>query len=274
LFTRVWGAFAVVITTALVACGMASAATKAVKHPTVKNHAGWKMTCRTVKEDKRGKTVKVKKCTFSKANVKTKAGHGTQPSSGPEGPEGPQGSKGDTGETGPKGPSGVNNPLVYTFSGGKGPDSSDCGPAWANDTYDATFIVAPQADGTYTITKVVKGTFLTIAGAPDPNPSNCSASSEHGGVNGTFYGTEIWSVPATADFNPYASCGMACSPNTTGTSDSSSEKQNAAFQSAFFSGAGSTYGGPAHYDFVYDAGSNGNWIDSSTPQNNTGNITG
>ena len=50
--------------TALIACGGALASTTPVKHPTVKNHRGWKMTCKQVKEKQHGKAVKVRKCTF------------------------------------------------------------------------------------------------------------------------------------------------------------------------------------------------------------------
>ena len=35
-----------------------------------------------------------------------------------------------------------------------------------------------------------------------------------------------------------------------------------------------TYAGVTNFDFVYHTAANGSWIDSNTPVNNTGNITG
>jgi hypothetical protein len=165
---------------------------------------------------------------------------------------------------------------VHTYTGTSGPDSSRCGPAWANDTYDATFVIEPQSDGSYTIVKTVKGSFLTLVGAPEPNlpgaPSSCPGPPETGGVPGTFYGTETWSVPVTGakppEFDPQASCGSACSPTT--TSNSSNTAQDNAFQAAFFPDAASS-AGPTNFDFVYTSGDQ-TWIDSTTAQNG-GNIT-
>ena len=201
--------------------------------------------------------------------------NGTNGSNGNSSKNGANSNNGANGTNGPAGPSGVNSPLVYSFSGASGPDSGDCGNSWATDTYDATFIVTPQADGSYTIAKVVKGRFVTIAGVSTPNPMPCPGTSQTGGVRGTFYGTESWSVAApmvgqAADFDPFASCGAACSPTTTGSS--SSEAQNLAFQTAFF--PGSTYSGVVNFDFVYNTASHGSWVDSNTPTNNTGNING
>jgi hypothetical protein len=212
------------------------------------------------------------------AKLDSRRANGEQGPTGPQGPQGPEGDTGATGAqgpTGPRGPSGVDSPLVYTFSGTSGPDSGDCGNNWATDTYDATFIVEPEVDGSFTITKIVKGTFVTIAGTSEPNPSACPGGLQTGGVTGTFYGTESWSVPApsstqSADFDPYASCGAACSPTTSNTS--SNDAQDQAFESAFFPGA--TYNGVTNYDFVYHTASNGDWVDSNTPDNNQGNISG
>ena len=70
------------------------------------------------------------------------------------------------------------NPLVYHFSGTTGPDGGNCGNKWATDTYDATFIVEPQVEtvdgqigGSYTIVKIIDGTFVTRAGTSQPNPT-------------------------------------------------------------------------------------------------------
>jgi hypothetical protein len=189
---------------------------------------------------------------------------GPQSPAGPQGPAGtgsggnPAGTGIPTGPQGPPGPSGVNDPMVYRFSGASGPDSSSCSGNWANDTYDATFIVEPQSDGSYVVSKLVKGTFITIAGAPQPNPSSCPGPTETGGVTGAFYGTETFTVAADTDFNPYASCDASCTPHQ--TSGSSSEAQNAAFVKAFFPTG--SYSSVNDFDFVYTSGSQ-TWSDSN-----------
>jgi hypothetical protein len=207
---------------------------------------------------------------------------GPQGAQGPAGPQGVAGPGGATGATGPMGPagpqgsSGVNDPLVYTFTSSTGPDSGDCGQNWATDTYDRTFIVTAQSDGSYSVLETFKGSFVTNAGVPDPGDSRCT-SSQQGGVSGTFYGTEQFTVPSpgpgeAADFDPYADCGSACSPDTDGTSESSADAGNDAFVSAYFPGASAP--SVANYDFVYQTPDNGWWVDSNTPQNNVGEITG
>jgi Collagen triple helix repeat (20 copies) len=207
---------------------------------------------------------------------------GPQGDPGQQGDTGPQGDPGQQGQQGIQGPSGVSSPLVYTYTDSVGPDSGDCGTTWATDTYDRTFVVEPQADGSFTVFETVNGTFLTAAGVSQPDPSSCPGTSQTGGVNGNFYGSESWTVPApssgqSADFDPSASC-SGCAAQTTGTT-SSNDQGNAAFQAAFF--PGSTYNGVANYDFVYTTAGNGSWIDSNTPMNNDkangslgGNITG
>ena len=199
-------------------------------------------------------------------------GQGAQGQQGPQGvqgAQGPQGPQGDPGAPGTPGASGVNSPLVFTYTDSVGPDSGDCGNAWATDTYDRTFVLEPQADGSFTIFETVKGTFVTLAGVSQPNPLSCSGNPQSGGVDGNFYGTESWTVSApgageSADFDPNASC-TDCSPQTSG-STSSNDQGNAAFQQAFF--PGSSYSGVTNYDFVYTTASNGSWIDSNTPLNN------
>jgi hypothetical protein len=210
--------------------------------------------------------------------AKAGEGHGTV--SGPQGPGGPQGPQGPTGATGPAGApgtSGVDSPLVYAFSGTTGPDSGTCGNDWATDVYDATYQVEPQVDGSYTIVKIVRGTFTTIAG---DSPASCGAGNHDqvsGGRVGTFYGSETWTVASpgssqSADFDPFARCGSACSPNTAGTSNSSDQAQNQAFLNAFFPSATAPQF-DTNYDFVYTYG-NQKWTDSNTPENNQGDITG
>ena len=200
---------------------------------------------------------------------------------GPLGATGPSGGPGPVGPTGPQGTSGVINPLVYHFSGTSGPDGGECGTPWATDTYDATFIVEPQVapggapGGSYTIVKIIDGTFVTRAGASQPNPASCPGPLQAGGVTGTFDGTISWNVPSPGaglapDFDPVAVCGPACSPTTTTTS--SNVAQNQAFQAAFF--PGSTLTESVNFDLYYRTKSNGTWINSNTPMSNTGNVTG
>ncbi len=197
---------------------------------------------------------------------------------GPPGPKGDPGADGASGAQGPPGPKGdpgtngtdgVNAPLTFEYANSQVTDPGSCGTAWADITYDSIIVVTPEIDGSYTVTKYIKGTFVTIADAPEPNDSTCSTS-QTGGVDGTVSGVEIWTVPSAgggqaASFDPTASCGTCANA-------SSSETQNADFTTAFF-GAGQ-YHNVAHYDFVFRTASKGSWVSSDTPANDTGNITG
>jgi hypothetical protein len=132
-----------------------------------------------------------------------------------------------------------------------------------------------QPDGSYVLTKVVKGTFVTRAGVSQPNPptADCdtAASRQTGGVTGTFYGAIAITVPANSAFNAFASCGAPCSPDTNPTESSANTAQNDAFVAAFFrAGVSGTLAG---YSIVYDAGTNGH-IEQDFIGPATGNITG
>jgi hypothetical protein len=206
---------------------------------------------------------------------------GQQGQQGTQGPQGQQGTQGPQGPKGDQGASGVNSPLVYTYAANVGPDSGDCGNAWATDSYSRTFVVEPQANGSFTVFETVSGSFLTMTGVAEPNPADCATSSQTGDVDGNFEGSESWTVPApaageSADFDPTATCSL-CSAQT--TTESSNDQGNLAFETAFF--PGSTYNGVTNYDFVYTTPHSGSWIDSNTPLNNDqangslgGNITG
>lgn len=195
---------------------------------------------------------------------------------GAAGSNGTNGTNGTNGVAGAAGASGINSPLVVTASNtSTGPDSGDCGNTWATDTYNRTWTIQPQADGSYTIYEQVNGTFVTTAGASEPNPSTCPGTVQAGGVTGTFYGVETWAVPSpgageSADFDPFAVCTSACDPTTTTTS--SNDQGNQVFESLFFPTA--TYAGVTNYDFVYNTAHDGSWTDSNTPNNNIGDITG
>jgi hypothetical protein len=193
---------------------------------------------------------------------------------GAKGAKGAAGSPGPKGDPGAKGASGINSPLVYSFAGATGPDTGACsdsgsGAGWATDTFDSTYVVATQPDGSYVLTKVVKGTFVTRAGVSQPNPVDCNtAPKQTGGVTGTFYGLITVTVPANSGFDPFASCGAPCSPHTTVTS--ANVAQNDAFVAAFFpTGVSGTLTG---YDLTYDAGANGHMQQNFNGA--TGNITG
>lgn len=219
------------------------------------------------------------------------SGKGTRGPAGPPGPAGSQGQKGNTGATGATGPQGKTgatglSPLVYSYGAARGPDSGDCGEDWANDTFTSTYVITPTSDGmSWVVTKLVNGTFTTIPGATDPQDTVCQASSESGGVLGTFHGWETFTITAAdqgggapaADFSPTATCGPCGSENTSGSS--ASEQQNQDFVAAMFPGTNySSVANTEQYSFTYTLGPGAQtWIDSSTPDglanNNQGGIT-
>jgi hypothetical protein len=192
---------------------------------------------------------------------------GSQGPKGDPGSQGSQGPKGDTGSQGLKGDSGVNSPLVFGPYSVHTTDSGFCGNDWANDDLTATFVVAPQSDGSFQVSEVMKGSFTTVAGQ---SPNDCSVSID-AGIHGSLYGDYVVPVAAGADFNPTATldnstaCGIVC------TSDK--------FFGAFFSKSSgytnsTTYAWAFHYTTPGDA--HGHWADtdhttSLDPTN--GNIT-
>jgi hypothetical protein len=215
----------------------------------------------------------IKNHSLNLADLSNGASHHLRGARGPAGATGATGAQGPKGDKGDKGNSGVNSPLVYTFAGTTGPDTGVCSDnngspnqGWATDTYDSTYVVAMQPDGSYVLTKTVKGTFVTTPGVSQPN--KCG-SLQVGGVTGTFFGTESITVPADSGFDPYATCGAACSPDTNSTLTSSNTAQNNAFVAAFYSGGTGTL---TSFDFTYDAGSNGHMEQNDNGV--TGNITG
>ena len=190
---------------------------------------------------------------------------------GGQGPQGSQGGQGPQGNLGPQGQAGAASLLTWTYGDIQVPDSSGaCGNAWAELTYDTAMEVTPQANGSYMVSKYLTGSFVTLGGTDQPNPAasggKCGDNAQKGNAIGNFQGIETWTVGSgPTNFDPTATC-AACSTAT------SSEGQNADFMKAYF--PGSTYSGPINYDFVYHTVSNGSWVHSNTPDNNTGNITG
>jgi hypothetical protein len=199
---------------------------------------------------------------------------GTVGPAGPAGAQGAQGTQGIAGQggvQGPQGQAGAAALLTWTYGDIQVVDpNGHCGNGeWANDTYDTAMEVTPQADGSYLVHKYLSGSFVTLAGADQPNPSSCPGTPEIGGVNGYFQGIETWTVDVgpTSYFDPTAVCSL-CSTAT------SNDQQNRDFMAAYFPGW--SYTAPQNYDFVYHANTttDGSWVYSSAPNSNPGNITG
>jgi hypothetical protein len=181
---------------------------------------------------------------------------GAQGTAGAPGPAGPAGAKGDTGPPGPSAPG-----VVVTHSAG--PDSSHCGGDWANDDYTRTLQFIPQDNGTIQVVRTYNGTFTTIAGSSQPNPPTCPGPLQTGGVTGTFKGFDVLVVTGGV-FTPNATCPDPCT--------------TAAIRDTFFP----ALGGPAAtssvnngWEYQYDAGANGLWVNRSPARfNDFGNING
>jgi hypothetical protein len=183
---------------------------------------------------------------------------------GPSGPSGPLGPKGDTGSTGAPGPSGVNSPLVFgPYTNPSDADSGICAdnntsgnPGWATDTLSYTYVISPQSDGSFDVTKMFKGTFVTTGSS---SPNDCSVHLA-ANVHGTMYGDEAFTIPAqgvgqSAAFDPEATCTSVC-----GGDD---------FVAAFF--PGSSFPGSYSWQFYYDT-AHSHWTNAD--YGNSGNITG
>jgi len=155
---------------------------------------------------------------------------------GPKGDQGPQGPKGDQGDRGPAGPAGrdgANSPYVYTFKNISGPDTTNCpnataaegfqltpnGPVWAQDTYDVTYTVTPQADGSFVIFAAFNGTWTANSNLTT-DPATCNPSSTIAGESGKLVGTETFTVAADTGFDPYASTASVHGSDATSLTDS------------------------------------------------------
>lgn len=169
---------------------------------------------------------------------------------GATGATGPKGDKGDTGATGPAGVPGVNDPLVFGPYDSGSSDSSVCGNDWADDTYTRTYIVDPQSDGSFEVTELYRGTFVTREGL---SPNDCEVEIP-AGIEGTFYGDYAMLVPAGADFDFTATCPPGCNGD--------------AFFAAFFD---TTFPSTYAWQFHYRTDEHGSW--DNTDHGNSGNIT-
>lgn len=186
------------------------------------------------------------------------AASGTGPQ-GPIGPTGPAGPKGDTGASG-------NSQLVFGPYSSSSQDTSGCpqtgglpvnsdgAVVWANDTFTRTYIVSPNSDGTFNVTELFDGTFVTLnSSTPVGTTSNCSTLL-NAGITGQFYGSEVFPKTASGlNFNFKATCPVGC----TGSQ----------FFSTFFNSA--VPGGYA-WQFHYTTPSNGSW--DNTDHGNSGDL--
>ena len=90
-------------------------------------------------------------------------------------------------------------------------DHGSCGNAWAVDTEKRTFTVHKNHDGSYTLLRRDRGTFLTNAGQ---SPGACETTKHHGatvvaGVKGRFHGYLRGKVTG-GTFDPNATCPADC----------------------------------------------------------------
>jgi hypothetical protein len=98
------------------------------------------------------------------------------------------------------------------------PDNGSCGNPWAEDTFDRSFAVQDNGDGTFDVRVSYKrGSFVTIGGV---SPGACSnTDTPHGstvvaGIEGTFSGYLRGTVTSST-FNPDGcSVPATCSTNT------------------------------------------------------------
>jgi hypothetical protein len=146
--------------------------------------------------------------------------------------------------------------INYKYANSQSPDSSTCGPDWANDTVKRVYQVYPQQalDGTYrVVVQFKKGTFTTLQGV---SPESCQAGDHNqlaAGITGSFHGTITMKVSG-GTYSP--SENVHCTANCL-LSD---------FVTAAF-GAGATWTGPDFY-FKYTTTSTlacaKQWINAGT----------
>jgi hypothetical protein len=90
-------------------------------------------------------------------------------------------------------------------------DGGSCGNDWATDTEKRRFKVKLNRDGSYTVTRYDRGTFVTMAGQ---SPGACDTTGKHGstvvaGNHGRFHGFLRGRVTG-GTFNPNATCTADC----------------------------------------------------------------
>jgi hypothetical protein len=90
-------------------------------------------------------------------------------------------------------------------------DKGTCGNFWAVNTMKRSFKVRRNQDGSFTVTRYDRGTFLTNAGQ---SPGGCETKGKHGatvnaGVRGKFHGYLRGRVTG-GTFDPNATCPANC----------------------------------------------------------------
>lgn len=90
-------------------------------------------------------------------------------------------------------------------------DHGSCGNTWAVDTVKRTFKVRQTKDGSFTLTRTDRGTFVTSAGQ---SPGACETKGKHGStvaadVKGRFHGFLRGKVSG-GTFDPNATCPADC----------------------------------------------------------------
>jgi len=183
--------------------------------------------------------------------------HGSNGAKGDIGPAGPQGPKGDTGAAGAPGRDGKDgkngapgfSPMAFGPYASDSPDSSICGNDWAIDKMDRSYVVYPQADGSFLVAEsFTNGTFTTVAGN-SPEDSSCPSTDDDvaAGIAGPMNGYFLVKIPAgQGSFDPEAKCTEKCY-----TKD---------FVQAVF--GTSNYDVPA-YELHYSASGHGEWTNAS-----------
>jgi hypothetical protein len=190
---------------------------------------------------------------------------GPQGLNGLTGATGPQGATGSQGTPGTNGTNGVNSALVFGPYPSSSQDTSGCPQTgglpvdsdgaviWADDTFTRTYIVKPNSDGTFDVTELFDGTFVTLnSSTPVGTTSNCSTLL-NAGIAGQFYGDYAIKTPAGLNFNFKGTCPAGC----TGSQ----------FFSTFF---GTTFPNSYAWQFHYATSSNGSW--DNTDHGNTGDL--
>jgi hypothetical protein len=91
------------------------------------------------------------------------------------------------------------------------PDNGSCGQQWATDTITRTYAVKDNGNGTFTLRRQDRGTFVTTGPV---SPGKCDTTGKHGsavgaGYKGKLTGYIVGTVKASS-FDPKATCVAAC----------------------------------------------------------------
>jgi hypothetical protein len=117
----------------------------------------------------------------------------------------------DPGDTGKGKKQGKNKFSFVVVS----PDNGSCGQPWATDTINRTYSVKDNGNGTFTLRRQDRGTFVTTGPV---SPGKCDTKGKHGSVVGHGYtgkltGFLVGTVKASS-FNPKATCTAPCFTDT------------------------------------------------------------